>query len=633
DFVKKAKEIYIETVKVQIEPVIEEMKEGEKKQLTASLVYKDGTLVDMSGLENIQWNWSITGNEDDSYKIEPIRTNSTQADFTLYKGNFMDIIISAKVDFSVAEKRWVRLNSAGVKEGSAQTRVVSREFSIEGDNQVPIMIVNEDDRRIKNIPMINPHNLEGIGMGESPYAGDLLHLSLKFLSEYTDNKADEIEAMILDPHYSLSHHVILKETGNDSRIFATEIPEVNLDDDPDNDVAYDSFEVKINYPLPYPQIIQSVGESRSRILADSCEIEYVKKNGEIINDLDDDGEIQEKERLNFPVWQGPDYEENEVKPYYISNMVYNQEDVKSLDQTQFIAKNSKYRIKVIDKKDRGERILVEMLSGAWHKLLELFKEKENIYYSDMFYCVPEEYSDDKVEIKGLKYGVIKVDNSEELNLFIVKYQNFDKFMRVKEPIIVVNSNHSQGQPEKFNEYIVSILVNKYNLNVIYDKSLLKSELFDYLKKGNSFYFTGHGKLKNKNQNFYGFSLEGNDINESEINNLFIDFKEIETTGKKFDMVFFNCCGSGLLPGVQEINRIFNPRILFGWDSYISINTGDPFLFGATIFKVGIEPQNENIKVLDLIEKTKKELINTGQCACVDNFLILRGENEIFYKQK
>ncbi|MCK9226080.1 MAG: hypothetical protein M0Q02_13475 [Candidatus Muirbacterium halophilum] len=40
-------------------------------------------------------------------------------------------------------------------------------YSIEGDNQVPITIVNEEDRRIKNIPMINPHNLEGVGMGES----------------------------------------------------------------------------------------------------------------------------------------------------------------------------------------------------------------------------------------------------------------------------------------------------------------------------------------------------------------------------------------------------------------------------------------------------------------------------------
>ena len=70
DFVKKAKEIYIETVKVQIEPVIEDMKEGDTKRLTASLVYEDGTLVDMKGLENIQWNWSITGNNEDSYSLE-----------------------------------------------------------------------------------------------------------------------------------------------------------------------------------------------------------------------------------------------------------------------------------------------------------------------------------------------------------------------------------------------------------------------------------------------------------------------------------------------------------------------------------------------------------------------------------
>jgi hypothetical protein len=87
------------------------------------------------------------------------------------------------------------------------------------------------------------------------------------------------------------------ETGEDTRIFATEIPEDNLDDNPDNDVAYDSFEVKINYPLPYPQIIEkgqirnSIDGLTHRSLADICEIEYVKKNGEIINDLDDDGEI------------------------------------------------------------------------------------------------------------------------------------------------------------------------------------------------------------------------------------------------------------------------------------------------------------------------------------------------------
>ncbi|MCK9477162.1 MAG: hypothetical protein M0R46_14655 [Candidatus Muirbacterium halophilum] len=53
----------------------------------------------------------------------------------------MDIIVKAKVDFSVAER--------------SGSRTVSREFSIEGDNQVPIMIVNEEDRRIKRIPLVD----------------------------------------------------------------------------------------------------------------------------------------------------------------------------------------------------------------------------------------------------------------------------------------------------------------------------------------------------------------------------------------------------------------------------------------------------------------------------------------------
>jgi len=63
---------------------------------------------------------SITGNPEDSYAIEPVRNNFTQADFTLYKGNFMDIIITAKVDFAVTER--------------SGSRTVSRECLIEGDN-------------------------------------------------------------------------------------------------------------------------------------------------------------------------------------------------------------------------------------------------------------------------------------------------------------------------------------------------------------------------------------------------------------------------------------------------------------------------------------------------------------------
>jgi len=84
---------------------------------------------------------------------------------------------------------------------------------------------------------------------------------IKFLTEYRNDQKDKIDLVLLDPNNASSHHAMLTETGNDTGIFRTKIPEVNQDDDPDNDVAYDSFEVKINYPLQYPDIITRVGES------------------------------------------------------------------------------------------------------------------------------------------------------------------------------------------------------------------------------------------------------------------------------------------------------------------------------------------------------------------------------------
>ena len=635
DFVKKAKEIYIETVKVQIEPVIEEMKEGEKKRLTASLVYKDGNPVDMTGLENIQWNWSITGNEEDSYSLEPLRTNSTQADFTLYKGNFMDIIISAKVDFSVAE----RIGS----------RTVSREFTLEGDNQVPIMIVNEDDRRIKNIPMINPHNLEGIGMGESPYAGDPLHLSLKFLSEYTDNKADEIEAMILDPYYSLSHHVVLKETGDDTRIFRTEIPEVNQDDNPDNDVAYDSFEVKINYPLPYPQIITH------RSLADSCEIEYVKKNGEIINDFDDDGEIQEKERLHFPVWQGPDYEDEErwvrlnsasvkegsaqTQNYYISNMVFTKEQCKPLDQTQFIAKNAKFYVKVLVEENSNERNRkisitdkigyeigcfleeVGLIHGYTHshKILKTIKP---IMY------VPYTYKNDCLTINGEENIVCKVyDDTDETTPFLIEFENYKKKSNYKKIFLFLKSSLGPKESdEKFKEMknqIINICKDKLDYTVIVDESLTGFEFYNYINYGDILYYNGHGGDFNYSDNdeFLGFTVdEYLDLSSLtyKLQNV-IFTKDIEKIINKYDFVFMNCCFSGLEPGNDELSNALNTKNYLGWNIRVNSRYADDFGFfffnkfyeendykGA--IKYSLEESNKIKEYIDLnIEYKDKDL--------------------------
>jgi len=123
---------------------------------------------------------------------------------------------------------------------------------------------------------------------------------------------------------------------------------------------FDLFEVKINYPLQYPDIITRVGESFERITADSAEIDYVKKNGEYLNDFNSDEEITEEEKLHFPVWRGPDYEENDIKTYLISNMIFNKEECETLDQTQFIPKNAKFRIVYIDSQSDSQRKKIYM---------------------------------------------------------------------------------------------------------------------------------------------------------------------------------------------------------------------------------------------------------------------------------
>jgi len=68
-------------------------------------------------------------------------------------------------------------------------------------------------------------------MGPSTYAADPIHLNIDFLTEYRNDQQDKIDLVLLDPHYASSHHAVLTETGNDTGIFRTKIPEVNQDEE------------------------------------------------------------------------------------------------------------------------------------------------------------------------------------------------------------------------------------------------------------------------------------------------------------------------------------------------------------------------------------------------------------------
>jgi len=452
-------------------------------------------------------------------------------------------------------------------------------------------------------PIINSYNSEMIGMGESPYAGDLLHLSLKFLSEYTDNKADEIEAMILDPHYSLSHHVVLKETGEDTRIFATEIPEVNQDDDPDNDVAYDSFEVKINYPLPYPQIIEkgqirnSIDGLTHRSLADSCEIEYVKKNGEIINDLDDDGEIQEKERLHFPVWQGPDYEENDIKPYLISNMFCNENAVAKLDQKQFVPENTKFKIKVLSA-SRRNIINIIISVGNEEIVIPCNYENGNIYYSDRYVMSDNINEDEYIIMEQEIYKFLKIDiNSDKI--MKIRYNDLEREIKKSKNFLYIYSYPTFW----FSQFIVKQMENlMIDLGYMFNKNLNpeKNQVIEQLnEKPDVFYYFGHTQqitygntASNMIETISGLTLKsgifGGGI--SDIEDIFLLKKNEIPLGSNMKFVFINGCWSAKLQNNnnrinydtgEEYRKVFNTDFYIGWND--KPNSGDSINVSKILF--------------------------------------------------
>ncbi|MCK9477801.1 MAG: tetratricopeptide repeat protein, partial [Candidatus Muirbacterium halophilum] len=484
DFVKKAKEIYINTIKVQIEPVIEEMKEGVKKRLTASLVYKDGNPVNMSGLENIQWNWSITGNNDDSYTIEPVRNNSTQADFTLYKGNFMDIIVTAKVDFSVAEKRWVRLNSAGVKESSAQTRVVSREFSIEGDNQVPITIVNEDDRRIKRIPLVDGSKIKGVKAGLIEDINYPLFALIKSTNGYRKNTIDRIELEFIDPEDKVNKKIYLTETGEDTRIFKDGI-----------------YELSLLYPLPVNTIPTVVSMRKDQ--SEKGYINYFKK-------LEKD--ILSGEGLELSCINSSDADGD----FLLININIKDKVINDYRQEDLIPEDSLFYIKIIDYKRTG----IDEIEGLLEHFDKKFTAKEilpGIFMTEGFIMMKNVGEEDIItdndgkkfyELHKGKFEVLDVSDlkDKKLESLDIKLVSDNKIYKK-----TVNSKIALGifgfyesgkvhdissikeNAKEFLTYMVNVASWGFHSGM--DLSLSDSE-FDYIRTSTQeigiLYYNGHG---------------------------------------------------------------------------------------------------------------------------------------------
>ena len=383
------------------------------------------------------------------------------------------------------------------------------------------------------------------------------------------------------------------------------------------------FEVKINYPLPYPQIIQSVGESRSRILADSCEIEYVKKNGEVINDFDDDGEIQEKERLHFPVWQGPDYEENEVKPYYISNMIFTKEQCKPLDQTQFINKDSIFRVKIFDKSTRDSEKYFYLDNGSKEVRIKAFKTSDmNAFISDSFIAVSSkkglEYDEkEKKYYKTINYKKIQAvimaeGDDKEIKASIEGKENTADINEKTYAVWTLNRDlkaeydRSEVDEETLTKFLrTSKTLSDIGYNAITELSPVSSEIQDVLidnKKLKIFYFSGHGDYDEKNKKglLYYYSNSPEDLSSYAMDNI-----TISSTGAKVEFVFLNCCLAGKALTDDKGNymkenywsKAFKAESVAGWKIKSSVKESEDFAKDFFIKLKEDYPKNFTIDLL------------------------------------
>ena len=392
-----------------------------------------------------------------------------------------------------------------------------------------------------------------------------------------------------------------------------------------------------------------------RSLADSCEIEYVKKNGEIINDFDNDGETQEKERLHFPVWQGPDYEDEErwvrlnsasvkegsaqTQNYYISNMVYNKEDVKSLDQTQFIPENAKIFVKVLKTTDRQNRAEVEAEIDG--KIEKLFAENSigNYLQTQAFYIAKlRDYQSDIYEgndgnkyirLGDTEYRVIAtekniVDDSKEYLKIRYNKQILDK--ELNEPAYCIFSNYYDSYflknrvPQWLigNFYAVCEQIKKMDFSVITDISPTKNKLetfFEKHKRVKIFYYSGHGDVENNTPYIKIF----NSPNSTEIDSKITD-TDLRNMNANAELVYFNACQIG-----NELNKMksaFNAKAALGWDynvTSVPVSVYDIFVF-------------KNLKTMNFGNSTNEKNTKIPMYDFIMKNFVIKDEKNNIYKE-
>ncbi|MDD5091132.1 MAG: tetratricopeptide repeat protein, partial [Candidatus Wallbacteria bacterium] len=524
DYALEVKELLITRVlRVSITPIVDDMPIGSSEVFTARIVYADSdeTPAHIPQPSSGDWKWECTGTQGVDFNLDPM---GNEARYTHLSGDFMDRIITAKCKID-----------AGIFTGKRSGKSVDKYVWVEGDNQVPVCLVNEDFKRLKYLPMhvpdTNPHD------GMPVFPESQFGLSVFFTGPYSNDSLCQIEVIYISDQSSIAYHISMAESWREKGLF----------------VAQNGWQLRVITPSTtggYPT--QPAG--------------FEPGNTEMTVAFTGDGHAETG--LAIPIWQWQSQaiisKQRLDSFFFASNRYCPEENVTDIDNDKANAKKVRFYVQIYDDKITGDAVEAKLSSKDLDSIdgIACQKVSGHLYRSkEMFVAVPWDFSRSTVQLEDQEYRALKVHPMATDHFtpdiavsYSVSTREEQKTSNTSQSngIILLVHGFSDYSGENLDE-IRKTLENYKFSEVTILKFPTEKTLFKEMRYCKIFYFQGHSCEEELNANFkrylgYMCYFDGWFWNYNGL----IWPDNINITIDSLDMVFINSCHSGYLPVNEQI---------------------------------------------------------------------------------
>ncbi|MDD5091381.1 MAG: tetratricopeptide repeat protein, partial [Candidatus Wallbacteria bacterium] len=512
-------ELETRVLRVKIDPMIDTIAQGESKTFTASIVYPDDTPASVPATAATNWQWTCTGTPGEDFNLT---SSGNSATYTHLKGDFSDRIITAKCKIN-----------AGMYGAKGRNKAVEPYIWIEGDNQVPVSIVNEDGKRIGRVPKYVPG--WGKHFGPSSYHQGPFGLSISFNSHYEPGSPCSIEVTYCSDT-DLGTIVLTMNRKGTSEIFESEAG----DTEP-------PFTVALETP-----------KACTRVTSYSA-----YEPGSVKMSVLFTGDGHTSERMEIPIWTMQD----ESTLYFASNIVFPESSCTDLDPEKYIPKNAKFYVQVKDANPSPPPVISKVpyvvarirSTETGFKSVECIKTGRDTYRSRPFYAVPPSYTDETITVRGVECFALQVDPADTRPDIRVEYDSEGKVIKgldlyCNNNAYVASTFVGWGTENKINPVdAIAELICKLNCYPVRDMSPTKHRINIAMNKCRIFYIYTHGAFKKywfKNNEYLGIWVFDHYKSTSSGKDAVLSPDDLELVTTPVDFVFFNACRSGINHDVE-----------------------------------------------------------------------------------